>query len=79
MKIQVFGPGCMNCQKLEQLAKTAVAELNLDAQIEKVSAINDIVAAGIMRTPGLGINGKVVSQGRVPKLEEIKKLLQDNA
>ena len=42
MKIQVYGPGCMNCQKLEQLAKTAVAELNLDAQIEKVSAINDI-------------------------------------
>jgi len=79
MKIQVYGPGCMNCQKLEQLTKTAVAELNVNAQIEKVSAINDIVAAGIMRTPGLSINGKVVSQGRVPKLEEIKKLLQDNA
>ena len=77
MTIQIYGTGCPNCKKLEQLARNAVDELGIKAEFEKVKEINDIVAAGIMRTPGLGINGKVVSQGRVPNIEEIKKILKE--
>ena len=77
MTIQIYGTGCPNCKKLEQLARDAVDELGINAEFEKVKEINDIVAAGIMRTPGLGINGKVVSQGRVPNIEEIKKMLKE--
>ena len=77
MTIQIYGTGCPNCKKLEQLARNAVDELGIKAEFEKVKEINDIVAAGIMRTPGLGINGKVVSQGRVPNIEEIKKMLKE--
>jgi len=73
MKIQVYGPNCVNCFKLEQETRKAVAELGIDAQVEKVSEINDIIAAGILRTPSLGINGKIVTQGRVLKSEEKKK------
>ncbi len=76
MLIQIYGPGCSNCRRLEELARKAAAELRISAEFVKVATINEFIAAGILRTPGLGINGKVVSQGRLLRLEEIKKLLQ---
>ena len=76
MLIQIYGPGCNNCMRLEEQARRAATELGIEAEFVKVKTINEFIAAGILRTPGLGINGKVVSQGRLPSLDEIKKLLQ---
>ncbi|MDD5428398.1 MAG: thioredoxin family protein [Candidatus Omnitrophica bacterium] len=77
MKIEIFGPGCHRCGELEKIVKSAVAELNIAADVEKVKDINRIVDAGIMQTPGLCINGKVKSTGRIPKAEEIKKWIAE--
>jgi len=77
MKVQIFGPGCMNCKTLEQRARRAVDELGMTVEIEKVTDILAIAEAGILRTPGLGIDGHIVSQGRVNGVEEIKDMLQN--
>ncbi|MCL4705629.1 TM0996/MTH895 family glutaredoxin-like protein [bacterium] len=75
MKIQVFGPGCMNCKTLEQRARRAAEELGVAAEFEKVTAIDAMIEAGIVRTPGLAIDGELMSQGRVNSVEEIKTML----
>ncbi|MFZ5754966.1 MAG: thioredoxin family protein [Bacillota bacterium] len=77
MKIKVYGPGCMNCTNLEKEVINALAELDMAANVEKVTDIKAIVEAGIMMTPGLVINGKVKSYGRVPRREEIKKFINE--
>ena len=64
--IKVYGTGCQNCIRLEQTAKEAVEELKLNFNIESVKDIEAIAKAGIMRTPGLEINGKIVSMGQIP-------------
>ncbi len=76
MKIQVLGPGCPNCANLARNAELAARELGLDYEIEKVTDTDQIVAAGIMMTPGLVVDGEVKSTGKVATAEEIKKLLQ---
>ena len=76
MRIQVFGPGCMNCKTLEQRARRAAEELGFMAEFEKVTDINAMIDAGVVRTPGLAIDGELVSQGRVNSVEEIKTMLQ---
>ena len=76
MKIQVYGPGCMNCKTLEQRARRAAEELGLPTELEKVADINAMIEAGVVRTPGLAIDGELMSQGRVNSVEEIKTLLQ---
>jgi small redox-active disulfide protein 2 len=76
MKIQIFGPGCMNCKTLEQRARRAVEELGMAAEFEKVTDLMQIAESGILRTPGLAIDGQIVSQGRVNSVEEIKTMLQ---
>lgn len=77
MKIEIFGPGCPRCRQLEKSVKDAVAGLNIPVDIEKVNDITKIVDAGIMHTPGLRINGKMKSTGRIPKPEEIKKWIAE--
>ena len=77
MEIKVLGTGCATCQKLYKLVDTAVAELGADASVAHVTDMADIVAAGIMQTPGLVINGKVKSTGRLPKPKEIKKMIEE--
>ena len=72
MKIEVFGPGCHRCVEVEKAVKSALSELNIVADVEKVKEITRIVDAGIMQTPGLRINGKIKCFGRIPKVEEIK-------
>lgn len=79
MKIQVLGTGCPKCNKLTQAVKEAVAELGLDAEIEKVTEINEIMAFGVMSTPALAIDGEVKLSGRVPSQSELKRLLQPDA
>lgn len=77
MKIEVFGPGCPKCIKLEQLAKDAAASAGIPADVEKVKDMMKIIEAGIMMTPGLRINGKLKCTGRIPKPEEIKKWIEE--
>ena len=75
MTIKVLGPGCMNCKTLEKRTQEAVASLGVHATVEKVADIMQIAAYGILRTPGLVIDEKVVSSGRVPTVEAIKELI----
>lgn len=76
MILKVLGSGCANCHRLEEAVNRAVAELSIDATVDKVTDINDIVSYGIMTTPALVVDEKVVLAGRVPSAEEIKKILQ---
>jgi small redox-active disulfide protein 2 len=76
MEIKVLGPGCANCHKMEELAKTAVKELGLEAQIEKISEIQEIMRY-TMSTPGLVVNGKLKHSGKpLPNIEKVKALLK---
>ena len=72
MEIKILGPGCPRCHEVERRTINALAELNVAADVEKVTDIKQIMAYGILSTPGLVINGKVKSSGRIPRPEEIK-------
>jgi len=75
-KIQVLGPGCPNCKRLADLTDRVAGELGLDYELEKVTDIVKITQFGVMATPGLAVDGKVLVSGRVPSEAEIKKMLQ---
>jgi small redox-active disulfide protein 2 len=75
MFIQVLGTGCAKCKTLHEIVKKAVEETGVDAEIEKVEDIQKIMAFEILMTPGLVIDGEVKTAGRVPNLEEVKKML----
>jgi small redox-active disulfide protein 2 len=75
MEIKILGTGCAKCKTLEQLTKEVVSKNNIDATITKVEDIIEIMKYNILTTPALVIDGKVVSKGRIPSTEEIKKLL----
>lgn len=75
MDIEVLGTGCTKCKSLESAVRHVAEELNLDASIEKVEDIQKIMEYGIMRTPGLVINGKVVLSGQLPKMNKLKEIL----
>lgn len=66
LTIKVLGPGCANCRKLEEVARKAVASLNVEAEIVKVTDMQAIIAYDVLHTPGLVINEKLVSSGRIP-------------
>lgn len=74
-KIQILGTGCPKCNMLKANAETAIKELGIDAEIEKISDIKEIMNFGVMSTPAIAIDGKVISAGKVLKPEEIKKHL----
>jgi small redox-active disulfide protein 2 len=76
MEIKILGTGCSNCRNLEKSTREAVAELNLDASIIKEEEITKIMSYGIMRTPALVVNEKVLFYGRVPSVSEIKEMLK---
>ncbi len=79
MEIKVLGPGCANCKRLYQEAQKAVARLRVEATLTKVESVEEIAGYGILRTPGLVIDGKVVVSGRVPLADEIVTLLANVA
>ena len=79
MVIKILGSGCPNCQRLEANAKQAIEDLNLDAKIEKITDITEIMNYGIMSTPALVADEKVLSYGRIPDVEEIKQLLKQDS
>ncbi|MFW6038834.1 MAG: thioredoxin family protein [Candidatus Saliniplasma sp.] len=77
MKIEILGPGCFNCQRLEKNARKAVKELGIDAEIEKVEDVQEMSSRGVMMTPALAIDGETKSAGKVLNPEQIKKLLKE--
>ena len=76
LKVEILGTGCKKCQQLEANAKTAVNNLKLTAEISHITDSIEIATRGIMSTPALAINGKVVSKGKVLTPEQIETLLQ---
>ena len=74
--IKILGTGCSNCKSLEKATINAVAELDVDADVEKVEDIQKIMMYGVMRTPALVINEKVALYGRVPSVPELKEIIQ---
>ncbi len=77
MDIKILGPGCARCFELERKTHRAVDELGAQANVEKVSDIQKIVAYHIMATPGLVIDGKVKCSGRLPSVDEIKAWIRE--
>ena len=75
LTIKVLGSGCANCKKLEAIARQAAQNLGVEATFVKVTDYNDIMAYNIMSTPGLVINEKLVSYGRIPSPAEITTFL----
>jgi small redox-active disulfide protein 2 len=78
MIIKVLGTGCANCKNLEKAVRTAVEELSANAIVEKEEDIRNIMKYGIMRTPGLVIDEKVVLSGRIPSMGELKEIIQNH-
>jgi small redox-active disulfide protein 2 len=77
MEIKILGPGCANCHTMEQLAKTAVKDLGIEARVEKISDIQEIMKY-TMSTPGLVVNGKLKHSGKpLPNIEKVKALLKE--
>jgi small redox-active disulfide protein 2 len=77
MEIRILGPGCPRCQEVEKRTINALADLNVGADVQKISDIKKIMEFKILATPGLAINGKVKCSGRIPSLEEIKRWIQE--
>jgi small redox-active disulfide protein 2 len=76
MDIKVLGPGCNNCVTLEARTREALDGLHTQATIEKVTDTAEILGYGVMATPGLVVDGKVVVSGRVPSVRQLTRLLQ---
>lgn len=77
MEIKVLGPGCVKCRGLEHRTRKAVAELGLDAQVFKVDDLTEIMHYGVMQTPALVINNRVVMSGKLPTYTELKTFLRN--
>jgi small redox-active disulfide protein 2 len=77
LTIKVLGPGCANCKRVEQIARKVVADLSIEAEVMKVTDYNDIASYNILSTPGLVINEKVVSYGRIPTPAEVTTWVAD--
>lgn len=75
MNIKILGPGCAKCHELDKRTREVVQELGLDTSVEYVQDLNKIIEYGILTTPGLVVNGKVVCSGHVPSKDEITRIL----
>lgn len=71
LNVKILGSGCANCKRLEAMARKVAEELKLEAEFEKVTDMTEIMKWPILSTPGLVVNGKVVSSGRIPSEKEI--------
>jgi small redox-active disulfide protein 2 len=72
MKIEVLGMGCARCNTLEQQIREVLKELNIEAEVTKVADLDKISSYGVLMTPGLVINGKVYSSGKLPSMTTLK-------
>jgi small redox-active disulfide protein 2 len=75
MEVKVLGSGCTNCKRLYAAAEKAIAQVGQPATLSKVEAIEEIIGYGVMATPALVIDGRVVSSGRIPSMAEIATLI----
>lgn len=75
MRIEVLGPGCVRCETLEKNVRTAIEELGIEAEIVKVSEIQEIAKRGVLLTPSLVLDGQVVSSGHLLSVLQVKRLL----
>ena len=76
--IKVYGSGCANCKKLEQMCIDVLQEININATVEKVNDLQEIMKTGILSTPGLEINGKMISSGKLPTKSTLIHWIQEN-
>jgi small redox-active disulfide protein 2 len=79
MEIKILGTGCPNCKELEKRVMNALAELGVAANVDKVTDVKKIAAFKVLGTPGLVINGRVMSSGRIPRPEEIRAWIREAA
>ncbi len=79
MKITVYGTGCPKCKKLVEHAEEAVRQVGVEAEIEKVETVADIARAGVLFTPGIAVDGKVKSTGKVPEVAAIVGWIKEAA
>jgi small redox-active disulfide protein 2 len=77
MEIRILGPGCPRCGEVEKRTINALAELNIGADVQKVTDIKKIAEYKVFSTPGLVINGRVKASGCIPSQEEIKRWIQE--
>ena len=77
LSVKILGSGCANCKRLEQIARKAIADLSIQADVVKVTDYNEIMKYPILSTPGLVINEKLVSSGRIPSPAEVTTWLVD--
>jgi small redox-active disulfide protein 2 len=77
MLVKTLGTGCANCKNLERKVREVISENNINAEVAKISEIQDIISYGIMRTPGLVINEVVKSSGIIPKNEQILEWIRE--
>ena len=77
LTIKILGPGCANCKRLEEIARKAASDLNVTAEFVKVTDYNDILAYDLLSTPGLVINEKLVSSGRIPSPASVSAWIDD--
>ncbi len=74
-KIEILGPGCARCKETYRVVLQAVEADHLEADVEKVESMERMIELGLLATPGVAVDGKVVLSGRIPKVDEIRKLL----
>jgi small redox-active disulfide protein 2 len=75
VKIKILGAGCSKCKKLAEQTELAAKEMGIEYSLEKITDIREIINSGVMTTPALVVDGKVMAAGRLPSIEEIKKML----
>jgi small redox-active disulfide protein 2 len=75
VEIRILGTGCPNCKRLEKVTREVLAEMGVEADVTKVTRMEEILAYGIPATPGLVIGGQVVSYGRIPPKAELTSLI----
>lgn len=71
MKVTVYGPGCPKCQKVEEVARQAIAQAGVNADLIKIKDPTKMAEAGVLMTPALAIDGKVVVSGKIPSVAEV--------
>ena len=77
LNVKILGPGCANCKRLEAVTRKVIEDLNLDAEVEEVTDMAEITRYPILATPGLVINERVVSAGRIPSEAEVAAWLSE--